>query len=104
MATIAKRDIKAAERLINEQLDLIAEIRTAEGSREANASASWPDTQRRMRGYISTLLRANAPIPARLSANWSHYRAMGWHSELTAPRAEVLAAELVLAMSETPLA
>lgn len=80
-----KTEIKAAQRAINEQLDLIEDIRRQDGNREANANAMYGDTVRRMSRAIQTLKQARAEIPARLTINWSHYKAMGWHNDLTVP-------------------
>lgn len=80
-----KREIAWATKAINEQLDLIEVIRRAEGNREASGNATFGDTVQRMRRAIHTLKLAGAPMPTRLTMNWSHYRAIGWHSEYVVP-------------------
>jgi hypothetical protein len=80
-----KTEIKAAQRAINEQLDLIDDIRRQDGNREAMANATYHDTVRRMSRAIATLKAARAEVPARLTINWSHYKAIGWHNDFTLP-------------------
>jgi hypothetical protein len=76
----AKRDIAAATARINDQIDLLDEIRETEGSREATACAQWGSTARRMADYIGLLIRAEAPLPDRLVKSWRYYGTCAWHA------------------------
>lgn len=78
---VAKREVAWATGAVNEQIDLLEEIRRDEGRIEANKSAMWHETKIRMQRAIETLKRAEAPFPERLAKDWAYYRFCGWHSD-----------------------
>lgn len=80
MKAPTKIDRAWARRSLSEAQEYFAELRAVEGDRRARALLASSDCCERCRRALETLRLAGEAWPPFVIADWSYFRAIGWHS------------------------